>query len=432
MKFSSDISGNILVSRRLYSCSSAAYLAFGTCPDNTKPFRAKMRLHVTSNINTAIDHDLLLEVVGTGNAAPRYRMLSSIFSATAANTGLYYVRFVFPKALNNGYNGFIELYAYNTTARIVDIELYEADNFELFDNLVASTYNGTYHSQETPAINFSGELTSGSLVGSFSGYATGAYYLSYGQTPYPAGIAMSGGKIAFLASDNKFYPITQNTVGCRPNSPIVYAGTVALNASVSGYDRYAVNIANTFSITLVVGYDVYMQGTVSTVTGLFTPTGLVTQTKSYDFAYRRIGIAYSTTSVFLDGNTDCFVLDSTGSCTYYNGMWFINNPSCSDYSFSDSMGVQYIDLSSSSATINLWYDGLGGDYTLEFSGLPMQGERIIYISWGANTSSIAVQFNTTMGVYGWYGGVMPLAYTTALIRITAMSSTQVAITPEYF
>jgi len=126
------------------SVTSAAYLAFAQTLINPTEYSGLFKITVTSPINTAIKHILYVWVAGEGNTIPIFNIFTKTNNSTAATTGLYYIRGVYPKTVNNGYRGFLEFYCYNTTQRDIVIEPIEVNNLELLSSFTASSYNATY------------------------------------------------------------------------------------------------------------------------------------------------------------------------------------------------------------------------------------------------------------------------------------------------
>ena len=61
--------------------------------------------------------------MSSGENVPLVWAMSNTKSTTAATTGVYNIRCIYPKTIDNGYNAQFELAANNTTARTIKIEL---------------------------------------------------------------------------------------------------------------------------------------------------------------------------------------------------------------------------------------------------------------------------------------------------------------------
>lgn len=153
----SDLSKKTLTS----TLSSASYFKFAETSINPLSYMAHFRITVESS-TTTIGHILDLWIFGNGENAPLLWAMSNTKSTTAATTGIYNIRCIYPKTLNNGYNVQFELAANNTTARDIKVELISATNVVLTNTLIASAPNATYQNTGTVfVVGYDGFVSSG-------------------------------------------------------------------------------------------------------------------------------------------------------------------------------------------------------------------------------------------------------------------------------
>jgi hypothetical protein len=290
------------------STTVAGYYAFAQTPINPVEYSAIFKITVTSTANANIGHVLYVKVEGHANTVPIFQVDTKTNNTTAATTGLYYLRGVYPKLVNNGYRSFIELYVYDATKRDIKIELIGSNNVDLLSTITASSYNSTYQSITTPAVLYNGHLTNGTYYGVFSGNASSSYGL-YNDS-YTSGEALIANDLMFLQTDNKWYKA--NISGRNiPFGTLIgrCGGSYAINIVVASYlyGRYSLPTG----ITGVLGKDIFIRGSIAN--GVFTTDGTITTTIAAGYSYIRIGSAiYNTGTIQYDGNNRVYSITNDG------------------------------------------------------------------------------------------------------------------------
>lgn len=305
--YSDEISKKTLIG----STTAAGYYKFAQTQINPTNYSATFKITVTSTANASIGHILYVKVAGYGNSYPTFEVTTKTLSTSGPLTGLYYLRGVFPRAINNGYNASIELYVYDATKRDIKIELIEAENVSLLDAIATSTYNSTYQTITTPTVCYNGHTSNGTYYGSLSGNASSANYLY--NANYIAGEALAANDIIFLQNDDKWY---KATVAGR-NIPLgTIIGRCVSSYSVGSYvGVYTVGyfaLPTSLTGTRTEYKDLLIEGALSG-NNLVT-TGVVTSEPTAGHSYMRIG-SMITSNCYLqyDGNNRVYTVGSNGN-----------------------------------------------------------------------------------------------------------------------
>lgn len=301
--------------------TSAAYLKFAETPINVSEYFAHFRITVTSP-TTTIGQTLELWVNSSGENAPIFWVMSNQKSTTAATTGLYYLKAVYPKTLNNGYNAQLELYAYNTTQRDITIELISSKNVSLTSSLLVESYNSTYQSATgVVAIPYDGFITNSTGYFSVSGSA-GSTALLTGSGSYTAGEALIANDLIFLGTDLKWYKVTTASKTIPLGTIISSCGaTYALNATVStNYLQGFRTLPTGTTGVKNTAKDLYIRGTLSG-TSLITDGYLTTELEA-GYSYIRIGSLITSTLLNMDGNNRVITIGSNSNISALDGLQF--------------------------------------------------------------------------------------------------------------
>ena len=290
---------------------SANYFTFAESLINTLNYSATFRITVTSGTVTTIRHELIVRIVGNGTATPEIVVESSILSASAANSGIRYIRVAYPKTLNNGYKVLIDLYTYDTSSRDIVVELLESNNINLSSSISASAYNSTYQSSLLSAsLYYAGTIVSGTIYGTASGASSATWSYYFYNDSYVAGEALVANDILFLQTDNKWYKA--NVAGRTiPFGTIIgrcYT-TYALGATVGCYTTGRWTLPT--GITSTIGKELYIRGTITG--GIFTNDGTITDSLIAGYSYIRLGsIVYNTSTIMYDGNNRVYTVSAKG------------------------------------------------------------------------------------------------------------------------
>ena len=304
--------------------TSAAYFKFAETPVNVSEYFAHFRITVSSP-TTTIGQTLEVWVNSSGENAPLFWIISNQKSTTAATTGLYFLKAIYPKTLNNGYNVQFELYAYNTTQRDITIELISSRNVNLTSSLLAESYNSTYQSASGAiTISYDGFITNSTGYFSVSGSAgsAGSTALLSGTGSYKAGEALVANDLIFLGSDLKWYKVTSASKTIPLGTIISSCGTTyALNATVSTNYLQGFRTLPTGTIGVKnTAKDLYIRGTLSG-TSLITDGYLTTELEA-GYSYIRIGSLITATLLNMDGNNRVITIGSNSNISALDGLQF--------------------------------------------------------------------------------------------------------------
>lgn len=313
-----DLSRKTLVA----NLASASYFKFAETAINPRGYMGHFRITVNSS-TTTIGQILDVWVMGHGENAPLSYVMSNTKSTTAATTGIYYLRFIYPKTLDNGYNVQFELAANNTTSRDITVELIESSNVTLLDSLVASAPNATYQTTGTAqVVGYDGFISQGTLYGSVSGSAGSAPLVSCPYTSYTAGIAMVANDLIALGSDLKWYKVSNADVSIPIGTVIASCGsTYALNAAVStSYILGNRTLQTGTAGTKNTGRDLYIRGQVTGQT--LVTDGTITTELEAGYSYIRIGALITATTAYLDGNNRLVTIGTDTLMEKFDGYGF--------------------------------------------------------------------------------------------------------------
>jgi hypothetical protein len=306
--------------------SSASYFKFAETPINPRGYMGHFRITVDST-TTAIGQILDVWVMSSGENVPLVWAMSNTKSTTAATTGVYNVRCIYPKTLDNGYNAQFELAANNTTARTIKIELISSSNVTLLSDLVASAPNATYQNTGSAVIvGYDGFVVGGTIYGtvsgSVSGSATSTNLLTSPYTTYTAGIALISNDIIALGADLKWYKVSNAGVTIPLGTLFAACGsTYALNATVATSYVYGNRTLQTGTAgTKNVSKDLYVRGTIAGQ-NLVTDGTLTTELEA-GYSYIRIGALITATTIFFDGNNRLLTIDADGLISKLDGYMF--------------------------------------------------------------------------------------------------------------
>lgn len=301
--------------------TAAGYFAFAQTPINPVEYSGLFKITVTSPVNAAIAHVLYVRVEGHANSVPIFQIDTKTNNSSAATTGLYYLRGVYPKVVNNGYQSYIEFYVYNATERDIKIELLEATNLELLSSVVPSPYNGTYQTVTTLAVLYNGIVTNGSIYGTLSGTASQSYYLY--NANFTAGESLVANDLIFLGTDKKWYKCSTASKVIPIGTMIARcAGTYALNNTVGAYTQGYFNIISTMTGTRNLAKDLFIRGQISGTD--FTTDGTVTTEIEPGYSYIRVGSYVNTDYLHYDGNNRIYTTDANGKLIALDGIEFFS------------------------------------------------------------------------------------------------------------
>jgi hypothetical protein len=249
----------------------------------------------------------------------------------AANTGLRYMRYAYPKALNSGWNWDLEFNAINSNARHIKIEVFStSNNVTWYESLTPSTLNTANQTSSTVTLSTSDSLN---MVGTFNmtaSTATSAQYITSYLPKFLSGTLPQAGQ-AILAqqfifkSNKKCYPSSNKTTAIDTGFGIqLSSNAVNLNSAVPNtglrqkYNNGTLN--NIPHATLTAGDECYFRCTMDSNGKIHSDNYVDTQ-MSAGYTWYYIGNATSSTAINIDTTQSMFfTLDANGKLTHINGL----------------------------------------------------------------------------------------------------------------
>ncbi len=288
------------------SLTAAGYYAFAQTQTNPLEYSGVFKITVKSTVNVNIGHVLYVKVGGFANSTPILQVDSKTNHSTAQDSGLYYLRGVYPKIVNNGKRSMLELYVYDATQRDIQIELLDANNIELLENSIPTAYNASNQSFTNQAVFYDGVITNGSFHGALEG--TAHQSISLYHSNYPAGENLKADDIVFLQTDGKWYkvePVGRNiplgTIIARCND--VYASGAIVGVNTQGI------FALPAGVTGSVGKSLFVRGQVSG--NSFIADGVITSAWTNGYSFMRLGSVVASSSALLyDENNKIYTISN--------------------------------------------------------------------------------------------------------------------------
>ena len=321
-----------------YDTSSTTYYkicSFANTATSIKDINGNALYRVTvtgTNINAVFE--VAISMKQAVNTYP-YIMIRNYPGATSASqTGVRYLRNIYPKAINNGANWDFEFQTYNATARHFKIEVFRADTgFTFYETLTPTTIDsdlqggGSTQTYTNDGIWFLGSNINGTVSASTSaGYITSYLNKFISGTLPVAGQKLNAQQMCYLCpTDNKFYPSTEKTkpvdtnVGIQLNSSATNANASPSSTSI----RQKYNNATLTYIphaTLTAGDRCFFRCTMDANGNIYSDDYVATSmTAGYTWYY--IGTATSASAINQDTTQSMFyTLDANGKLTHINGL----------------------------------------------------------------------------------------------------------------
>ncbi len=361
--------------------SSAAYFAFAQTDINPGQYSGSFKIRVTGA--GGIGHTIYFDIEGDSVNIPYYQGRSQTNSQTAATTGLYYLRFVYPKTAGNGYRAFIEFWTYNTTARTITIEASDLYGLSMLSSFTASTYNSTYQNIQTPAVLYNGFITNGTGTFSISGSSDVTYKMF--NNNYLAGETIDANDIVYLDDSNsRWYKVLVN------NRLIPMGAVIGICISTYNAGGATVIYKNVYA-TLQTGFtatlhkDIYASGTLDSATGKFKSDGTITGTPLANKAYIRLGrAAQSSVYIYMDDNKYYFTTgDVVSEIKSLNGFKFdalkLNGLPSTGFAKADTAFTTWSNIPSNVAPVHI--------YVVEASGLDLSSDLYLLLENDISDSS---------------------------------------------
>jgi len=279
-------------------------------------FRAKIDVKSTSG--TTINHSLIVDVISNQNGIPILQVNSASSGvADNANTGVRYVRVIYPKTATSGVKAYVEVSFNDTTSRTITVTMLDSKNITLNTALTATEYVASNHNTaSTQSLYVHGiHLPYGFFVGQLSGNATASTYTQFvSNYLHTVGENMSTYDIISIKSDGKLWKIANGAV--FPLNACIGACQSTISAgTANGYivtnGKFAKPTTLTVGATVIAGKDLYAGGSISGVT--FVCDGTIVTELSASTSYKRIGYFDGAGAViYYDGNNEVITLDASG------------------------------------------------------------------------------------------------------------------------
>jgi len=258
-------------------------------------------------------------------------VIANMFPGTTSSTygGARYLRYVFPKALNNGHGWALEVINNrNTTERHYKVEVFKTNSKFTWVEGTATTYNSTYQS--------SGQIDIETRYGYDFNYMYGTVLQSdnasqvnnrlskfINSTINTAGAALVANSFVYQ-NGNQIYPASDKTKAIEPGFGIQLVTSAYNSGNGLGWDqiRQKLSITTLTNIphaTLVRGNPCYFRCTIDSSSNILSDNYVTTSmTAGYTWYY--IGVAQSATAIAIDTSQSFFMtLDANGKLTHVNG-----------------------------------------------------------------------------------------------------------------
>lgn len=288
------------------------------------------RITVTGN-----NIDQVADVFVQGSRAvylPVAYAINRTVSSTAATTGIRYLRFNYPKALNSGYGWDIEIAAVNNTARTVKVEVFATtDNVTWASSLTPTEYDSTNWSTASMLLYVNRGLCALDTVpitvssANMAGYITSALPLFVSGTLPLAGEDLPANSL-LLFSANKAYKASNKTVAITPEMGVAFCSDATNSGAALTY-TYARQKASWTTLTgdsamtkatIARGNPVYLRCTLSN--GNIYSDAYLSPTMTAGYTWCYIGTAQSASAINVECTHPLFLtLDANGKLTHVNG-----------------------------------------------------------------------------------------------------------------
>lgn len=314
--------------------------------------------------------DCVLSSLRTTNG-PLVLMRHHPGSTSSTTTGFDYVRTIYPKVLDNGYDWYFELRNPTNDSVHTKVDVYSSDTgITWIADGTISTFNSANQNQTAVALTTNNNLMWSITMPWIVSTANSAGYInSYlnkfvgGSLPV-MGVAANGQSLVLLGTDKKFYPMSSTTVAIDPGfGAAVLGGAVASGTAVSWTNISSKRRTGTTEIphnTLTIGDSCYLRCTMDASGNIYSNNYVDTQ-MSAGYTWLYIGHAENATTIKVNTEGSCFyTLDANGKLTHVNGKTIpVGLPN--EATASNSLGIGYTSINSSYAdSINIGSGALIG------------------------------------------------------------------------
>ena len=286
------------------------------------------RITVTgTSINQVVDCSL--QYNGKINTVPAFISFNRPGTTDGNYTGVRYIRLVYPKALNSGYNYAVEVINnVNSNARHYKIEVYKTNSKVSWVQGTAVTYNSTYHSATQLTLHADAGLMISYAYGTIrqSNYATqvnGRVDKYINATIQTAGAALLAASFVYQ-NGNKVYPSSDKTKAIEIGFGLQWNNTAYNSGNGLSWEQIwqkaAIgNLTNVPHATIARGDPLYFRCTTDSSGNIYSDN-YVDKSMSAGYTWYYIGVASSSTAFALDTSQSIFMtLDANGKLTHVNG-----------------------------------------------------------------------------------------------------------------
>ena len=258
-------------------------------------------------------------------------VIANMFPGTISSTygGVRYLRYIFPKALNNGYGWALEVINNrNTTARHYKVEVFKTNSKFTWVKGTATTYNSTYQSNGSIDVETRYGYNFNYMYGTITqadnaGQVTNRLSKFINSTLNTAGAALVANSFVYQ-NGNQIYPASDKTKAIEAGFGIQWVSAAYNSGNSVGWDQIrqklsVTTLTNIPHATLVRGNPCYFRCTMDSNGNILSDNYVgVSMGNGYTWYY--IGVAQSATAIALDTSQSFFItLDSNGKLTHING-----------------------------------------------------------------------------------------------------------------
>lgn len=305
-----------------YNFKTSAWFTIAKMACSAEIGSLKLRLTMRKPDSSAALSRYLISVTFIGTGQPIMVIESANHATDAENGGIYQVRAIYPKSMTSGYDFAFEMRMYNNNERIVELEVYDADQeILIYDTPQTSIYNSTYHTTITSTTYHPRGVMSPSGFRGIADGATWSQHMRFG-TDMRAGENLVANDIVAFGLDSKLYKIeTEGNV--FPMSPIIQRCSGIYNTSSTWVDCYFIHRVNIDKIALtVLDVNKPLYAKFNKVNDTLVSAGPITQDLYPGFYYIKIGYPLTTTNFFLFFNSKPFYYDPNSLIRTMDGVGF--------------------------------------------------------------------------------------------------------------
>lgn len=320
--------------------------------------------------------DCVLSSLRTTNG-PLVLMRHHPGSTSSSTTGFDYVRTVYPKVLDNGYDWYFELRNPTNDSVHTKVDVYSSDTgITWIADGTISTFNSSNQNQTAVALTTNNNLMwSITMPWTVSTANSAGYINSYlnkfisGSLPV-MGVSANGQSLVLLGTDKKFYPMSSTNVPIDPGfGAAILGGAVASGSAVPWTNLSSKRRTGTTEIphnTLTIGTSCYLRCTMDASGNIYSDNYVDTQ-MSAGYTWLYIGQAENATTIEVNTEGSKFyTLDTNGKLTHINGKELlgggianIDNSTITTNASDEIQAVATVNANTAAGATNPVYDWVG-------------------------------------------------------------------------